>query len=228
VPITLDKVVPWGRSLPEYIRMFDLSESDLKSNILDCGGGPASFNAELTRRGAKVVSCDPIYRFSATELSQRIEETHTEILAKTQQSQKNFVWTDIASVEDLKRIRMDAMKLFLQDFSLGLAEGRYQVAELPTLPFHEQQFDLALCSHFLFTYDNLLACAFHLDSIRELCRVAREVRIFPLLPSFGKEHSIHVPEIMRELSAESYKTSIQRVPYEFQKGGNEMLVVSRT
>lgn len=62
---TLDKAVPWGRSFDEYVRMFDLSDSDLHSRILDCAGGPASFNVEMRRRGRIVVSCDPIYQFSA-------------------------------------------------------------------------------------------------------------------------------------------------------------------
>jgi hypothetical protein len=43
--VMLDQVVPWGRSLSEYVRMFDLSPADLQSRILDCAGGPASFNA---------------------------------------------------------------------------------------------------------------------------------------------------------------------------------------
>ncbi len=46
--LKLENVVPWGRSLAEYICMFDLCPSDLQGYILDCGGGPASFNAELT------------------------------------------------------------------------------------------------------------------------------------------------------------------------------------
>jgi hypothetical protein len=30
----LDTVVPWGRSFAEYVRMFDLSEDDLRIGIL--------------------------------------------------------------------------------------------------------------------------------------------------------------------------------------------------
>ena len=33
----LDKVVPFGRSLDEYIKMFDLSAEDLPKNILGAG-----------------------------------------------------------------------------------------------------------------------------------------------------------------------------------------------
>jgi hypothetical protein len=58
----LDQVIPWGRSFDEYRRMFAFEDADLGSQILGCADGPASFNAEATRRGAFVVSCDPIYR----------------------------------------------------------------------------------------------------------------------------------------------------------------------
>ena len=38
---TLDQVVPWGRSLDEYRRMFDMSERDMAANILGCGDRPS-------------------------------------------------------------------------------------------------------------------------------------------------------------------------------------------
>ena len=101
----LSKAVPWGRSLDEYVRMFDLAERDLESPILDCGGGPASFNVEMRRRGRSVVSCDPIYRFSAVEISRRIEETRQTILQKTAQTRENFLWHEMKSPEHLGRVR---------------------------------------------------------------------------------------------------------------------------
>ena len=60
---TINKVFPWGRSLTEYIRMFALSEKDLQSSILDCGGGPSSFNQGQYQAGNLVISCDPIYQY---------------------------------------------------------------------------------------------------------------------------------------------------------------------
>jgi hypothetical protein len=219
----LENVVPWGRSLDEYVRMFDLAESDLESRILDCGGGPASFNVEMHRRGRSVVSCDPIYRFSAADISRRIDETHDTILQKTAETRDRFLWHEMKSPEHVGQIRMAAMKQFLEDLSLGLAEGRYRVAELPALPFRDREFDIALCSHLLFTYSDLLPLDFHIDSIREMCR---EARIFPLLPSFGSRHSPHLAPLARALTSQDYRCELKRVPYEFQKGGNEMLRVS--
>lgn len=225
--VALKTVVPWGRSLYEYARMFDLTAADLASRILDCAAGPSSFNAEMHRRGRAVVSCDPIYRFSAADISRRIDETREAILNANRQSRDNFVWDEYRSPERLADARLATMQKFLEDFPAGLAEGRYRTAELPNLPFAGGEFDLALCSHFLFTYSALLSLDFHVAAIQEMCRVAQEVRIFPLLEQFGSERAQHVADAVRKLVTLGYRCEIKRVPYEFQKNGNEMLRILR-
>jgi len=219
---TLDKVVPWGRSFEEYILMFSLSEEDLRKRILDCGAGPASFNSILTCRGGNVVSVDPIYKFSASEIRQRIEETYEEILEQIKKNMHEFVWNHISSVEELGRVRMKAMEEFLSDYPSGLKEGRYIEAGLPVLPFQDNEFDLALCSHLLFLYSEQLSEDFHIDSIKELCRVSEEVRIFPLL-ELGSRKSRHLDQVLNTLAQQGYSVDILPVEYEFQRGGNEML-----
>src|SRR5574337_451064 len=77
---TLDQVVPWGRSFDEYRRMFTLSDADLRLRILGCADGPASFNAEATRRGSTVVSSDPLYRLEAVRIRNRIAVTYDHVL----------------------------------------------------------------------------------------------------------------------------------------------------
>jgi SAM-dependent methyltransferase len=225
VEFKLEKVVPWGRSMQEYVGMFNLTPDDLRLKILDCAGGPASFNAEMTRKGYRVISCDPIYQFSAAEIAQRVEETYQAIVDGVKAMPENFVWQDIHSPEHLGQIRMAAMQQFVEDLPLGIQQGRYIVSELPVLPFDTNQFDLALCSHFLFTYSDLLSQDFHLASIQELSRVAGEVRIFPLLNNFSREVSNVLPSVMKELEAQGYNLEINQVSYEFQKGGNQMLRV---
>jgi len=223
---TLDRVVPWGRSFDEYRRMFALGDGDLRLKILGCGDGPASFNAEATRRGSQVVSCDPIYRFEAPEIRHRIDQTYDEVLEQTRRNTDDFVWTDISSPEELGRVRMSAMDEFLDDFDRGRSEGRYIDAELPSLPFDDDSFDLALCSHFLFLYGQQLGEPFHHDSIRELCRVAGEVRVFPLVVLGGRRSSFVEP-IAERLRADGFNVGIEDVPYEFRKGANEMLRINR-
>ena len=219
---TLEQVVPWGRSFDEYRRMFALSGDDLARRILGCGDGPASFNAQATCRGAVVTSCDPIYQWDASQIRERIAVTYDQILDQARRNADEFVWESIASVDELGAVRMAAMQEFLDDYSHGKAAGRYLPAELPTLPFEDSSFDLALCSHLLFLYSLQLDEEFHHRSIRELCRVAREVRIFPLL-ALGGERSPYIDRVMARIRADGQDVSIERVPYEFQRGGNEMM-----
>lgn len=225
--LKLEKVIPWGRSLAEYMRMFDLTSDHLKQRILDCAGGPASFNAEMTRQGYHVISCDPVYQFSADDIAQRIQETYQTVIDGVKANWKNYTWQNIQSPEELGKIRMSAMQQFLEDFPSGLQQGRYVIGELPMLPFDTKQFGLALCSHFLFTYSDLLSLEFHLASIQELCRVAGEAQIFPLLNISGEISSLLL-SVVKELSAQGYNWEIKQVPYEFQKGGNQLLRVWQT
>ena len=204
--------------------MFSLNDDDLNLRIVGCGDGPASFNAEATRRGARVVSCDPVYRFGADEIRDRIETTGQEVLAETRRNADEFVWTTIRSVEELGEVRMKAMKEFLKDFEAGKDEGRYIDAELPRLPFTNESFDLALCSHLLFLYSAQLGLEFHEEAVLEMCRVAREVRIFPLLTLGGKRSS-YVDLVTRMVAERGYDVSFEGVQYEFQRGGNEMMRV---
>ncbi|HAX75277.1 MAG TPA: SAM-dependent methyltransferase [Cyanobacteria bacterium UBA11372] len=224
--LKLEKVIPWGRSMPEYVRMFNLTPDDLKLNILDCAGGPASFNAEMTRQGYKVISCDPVYQFSAPEIQGRIQDTYQTVIEGVRANLDSYVWQDIQSPEHLGEIRMAAMQQFLADFPQGQNEGRYLTDGLPTLPFNTERFDLALCSHFLFTYSEQFSAEFHLHSILEMCRVAKQVRLFPLLNISG-EISPNLAPVMTELETRGYTLKVEQVPYQFQKGGNQMLQVMR-
>ena len=221
---TLDHVVPWGRSFDEYVRMFYLTEEDLNRRILGCADGPSSFNSEMKPHGHRVISCDPLYRFSAKEIESRISETYDTVIEQTSRNKSNFVWDTIQSVEELGKVRMDAMRKFLDDYEQGKKDGRYLAEELPVLPFAAKQFDLALCSHFLFLYTGQLSLDFHRSSIHEMCRVAREVRIFPLI-DLGVTKSPYVELIIPELEQCGFKVSIEQVPYEFQRGGNEMMKI---
>lgn len=219
---TLDKVVPWGRSFEEYQKMFALPADASNLRILGCGDGPASFNCEATRHGWSVVSCDPIYRFDVNQLRERINATSLEILEQTRRNAKSFIWDSIRSVEELGQMRMATMDEFLHDFPEGRNAGRYIDAELPCLPFEFRSFDLAICSHLLFLYTDHLGLTFHLQSIEEMCRVASEVRIFPLL-RLDTVPSPFVDAVIAHFGNDRFNVSVEQVPYEFQRGGNKML-----
>lgn len=223
---SLDNVVPWGRSLAEYEAMFGLTEADLGKRILCCGDGPAAFNHGWTQRGGSVVSVDPVYQFAGEGIRDRIHATYDEIIEKVRQNQSEFVWSTIGSPEELGQVRMAAMEEFLADFAAGKAAGRYINAGLPNLPFADDSFDLALCSHFLFLYSAQNDLDFHGAAIQEMLRLAPEVRIFPLL-ELGSKPSRHLDAVMATLAAQGCNLQIESTGYEFQKGGNQMLRIRR-
>jgi len=220
----LENVVPWGRSLEEYIEFFLLSEEDLSKRILGCSDGPASFNAELTKRGADVTSIDPIYKFSSQQLKHRIAEAYAEVMPQMHLNQDNYIWKSIPSVERLGQLRSGSMNTFIADFDEGKNQGRYLDEALPNLNIDDNAYDLALCSHYLFLYSKQLNLMLHLSSLKELARVAKEVRVYPLTTLKGDE-SPHLAPVMSLLNVAGYRTSLVDVSYEFQKGATQMLVV---
>jgi hypothetical protein len=223
---SLDEIVPWGRSFDEYAGMFGLTEADLAGRILGCGDGPASFNAGAAQRGCRVVSCDPIYQFSAAQIERRIHETYDTIMEELRPNVDNYIWDTFVSPEGLGKARMTAMREFLADYERGKRGSRYVNASLPSLPFADKRFDLALCSHLLFLYSDHLSLEFHRGAIAEMCRIAKEVRIFPLL-DLGCEESVHLKPIISKLRETGYEARLVKVDYEFQKGANTFLSISQ-
>ncbi len=117
------------------------------------------------------------------------------------------------------------MTAFLADYESGKYAGRYINASLPHLPFSNAQFELALCSHYLFLYSAQVSLEQHYQSLLELCRVAMEVRVYPLVSLEGKlsEHLEPAMAFLSELKHIEY--AITPVDYEFQKGAKNMLII---
>lgn len=120
---------------------------------------------------------------------------------------------------------MQAMNEFLADFETGKQQNRYLTGSLPTLDFIDQQFDLALCSHFLFLYSEHFYLEQHITSVMELCRVAKEVRIYPLI-TLDNKPSPYLKPVMRTLNDHAISTQLIEVDYEFQHGATQMLVAT--
>lgn len=204
--------------------MFSLTSNDLRKRILGCGDGPACFNAELSARGGNVTSVDPIYRFNSDQIRSRIEEVFPQVMEQVSKCKNDYVWKNIKSAEELVRVRMDAMNIFLNDYEKHQYSGRYIDASLPNLPFKTATFDLALCSHYLFLYSEHVSRERHVLSMKELCRVAKEVRVYPILSIGSNEQSPHLAPVMAELEGNGIDVFLVSVKYEFQKGATKMLV----
>ncbi|MEH2148807.1 hypothetical protein [Nostoc sp.] len=121
---------------------------------------------------------------------------------------------------------MKVIQEFLSDYEAGKKSNRYTIGELPKLAFNNQEFDIALCSHLLFLYSDHLDYDFHLYSVGEMLRIAKEVRIFPLITLMWK-HSQHLDEIVKYYTSIGYKVDIEMVEYDLQPCGNKMLKITR-
>jgi hypothetical protein len=206
--------------------MFSLTAQDLSGSILGCADGPASFNAIATAQGTRVRSIDPLYAYAGSAIRRQIEATFPQIIAQTKANLAQFVWSEFPSVDHLAATRREAMERFLEDFDAVGRGGRYLVGELPRLPLGDGEFDLALCSHFLFLYADHFSADFHCAAVRELTRVAHEVRIFPLLSLAGTP-SPHLAVVTDRLVQDGFQAVVERVEYEFQRGGQHMLRITR-
>ncbi|MBD2210025.1 SAM-dependent methyltransferase [Nostoc linckia FACHB-104] len=224
--MVLDKVVPFGRSMDEYSKMFNLTHTDLNKKIIGIGDGPASFNADMTLQGKSVISVDPLYQFSAKEILARFNEVIDFIIDQVKATPNDWVWSYHKSPEDLRQNRVKVIEKFIADYEKGKQNHRYIIGELPSLNYQNQEFNLALCSHFLFLYADHFDYDFHLKSIAEMLRIAQEIRIFPLLTLMSKP-APYLDEIVNHYTSAGYIVEIVKVDYELQLGANMMLKIAR-
>ena len=205
--------------------MFDLADSDLLGGVADVCAGGSSFVAECTRAGYRAVAVDPAYASDKPSLvaatTAAVTDGHAIITAHVDR----FVWRWYGGPERHRSIRQEAAERFLID--LAAQPGRYVAGELPRLPLRDRAFGLVLCSHLLFTWAEHLDAAWHLAAVRELLRVSgREVRIFPLVVAGTGDDVPFLPDLVDRLAEDGVAVERRQVPYEFQRGGNTMLVLA--
>lgn len=214
-----------ARSFDEYVAMFALTADDLRLQILDCPGGAASFAAEARASGIRVTAVDPVYAAPVSWLATHAVEEAVRGNRHTGASVESFAWTFFRDISDHLERRTTAARRFGLDFATH--PSTYVAAALPRLPFREKTFDLVLSSHLLFMYADRLDERFHVAAACEMARVARrEVRIFPLISEAGTDTAALVDAVRSGVAALGYGSVIKPSPYEFQKGGNEMLVIT--
>lgn len=222
--IQLDRVAFYGRTLSEYLQIFDLDLPSWRGDtILDCPAGASSFVAEAHVQGIQAMACDPLYGNEITRLVQRGEADIQHVIERVARVPHLFQWKFYSSLSALQDYRRTALRRFQEDYPIGLVENRYIKAELPHLPFKDRSFDLVLSGHFLFTYSDRFDSAFHRDAILELVRVsAKEVRIYPLQGPDAQPYR-HMDRLLSDLRQRGVGTEIRQVPFEFQRGSNQML-----
>lgn len=237
----LDGVAFLGRTLNEYVEMFNFRSDDwIGKRVLDCASGPASFNAEANEIGIYTVSCDPLYMFSLQELLPKAEQDLRLCSIKSGMQKDLF---DACSADSEKQTRWVAEKqralfTFSRDYTRGKADRRYVVGSLPHLPFADDSFDLVLSGHLLFAYapkscggmltEEKFPLSFHIDAINEMIRVSRnEVRIYPLKGPNSKDNPL-LSAVLEHLKSKGIAADLEIVGYKDIAGANLMLRIRKS
>jgi hypothetical protein len=219
-------VLVTSRSYDEYLAMFGLDDEQLRGRrVLDCSAGASSFVAHARRADCHAVAVDPAYALGREALAQTAADSNSQGQGIAIAHADRFTWDWYGSREARDRMRARALAEFVLDYAAGA--GRYVAAALPQLPFREGSFELALCSHLVFTWADQLGLAWHHAAILELTRVAQQVRIFPTLVQGRGDPVPFWAELLDDLTAAGIETQLRQVPYEFQVGGNTMLLARR-
>jgi hypothetical protein len=224
--LDLKKIALIGRTFDEYYNMFRLSDIDKENTkLLDAASGVSSFCAEASALGFNVCGCDPVYNHSAETLLKKSNSDLTLVMSKMPLIANLYRWSRFENVKALKSNRETAIHRFAQDYAEN--RDRYLCRALPNTGFDDDEFDITLSSHFLFMYDEQFDYEFHKEAVYEMLRVSsKEVRIFPLVNLKGQK-SPFVRKIVKDAFDKGYGISIDKVPYEFVKNGNEMLRIQK-
>jgi len=211
-----------SRSFEEYVAFFDLDPHHLPTRVLDCSAGASSFVAEAHARGIEAFAADPAYDQNDLDFAKRANSGMTGGNAMIDANSKQFTFDWYGTSQRRAAMREAALRLF-HEHRRSHPE-RYIAAALPRLPFADTSFKLALCSHLLFTWATQLDEQWHLDAFIELCRVAEEVRVFPLVLQGTGQQVEFLPRLRARLrDGFGISSQIVSVPYEFQVGAHHML-----
>lgn len=218
------ETILWGQHIDEYQQMFGLADSDINARLLEYGCGATAVNAQLHARGRTVISCDPLFSLDQERLDQSVQSTFDEAVQHLNIAHDQYDFSYYGNFTSLIAKRREGISTCLADYEVGRMEKRYLPLEHDALPFEDFSFDLALCSHFLFVSVEEQDVDFHLQCIRELARVAKEVRIFPLIDGSGQPSPVLGP-VLLGLQQANYGVEIRKVDYQLQLGGHAMLRV---
>ncbi len=210
-----------SRSAAEYRAMFGLPAGASSGRVLDCSAGGASFAAET---GDDVVAVDPSYAAGEAALADGVRAALADGDRIIAAHADRFDWSWYGERAARAGMRTAAAATFLAD--LARRPGRYVAGALPHLPLRTGSVDLALCSHLLFTWADRFDEHWHRDALLELARVARrEVRVYPLVVQGTGDPVPFLDGLRADLHAAGLPTTLQPVPYRFQRGADRMLVV---
>lgn len=223
--LQLENILITGRTFEEYKAFFNLEIEKLHGKkVLDCPSGASSFVSDAKTYGIEAKGTDILYRFSKEQIKQQGEKT-IDLIYKDVSWMNGHNFRFYKSIKNHRNHREEALKKFYNDFN----PNDYSYNELPKLDFKNNEFDLLLSSHFLFVYDDRFDYKFHKNSILEMLRVAKEVRIFSLVNFQNskvkeeKNFSSYFYKIIEDLKR--LQCTIEKVNFEFQPRAGYMLKI---
>ena len=216
--------VLWGEHLDEYSRMFGLTETDLNSRLLEYNCGATAVNAELRQENRSIISCDPLFSLEKNDFVHTVNKTFDQAVCDLRNASKQYDFSYYGGFEALVEKRRQGIETCLADYEQGVIEGRYLPCEEDVVPFENFSFDLAISTNYLFSSISPQGTDFHLQCIRELTRVAKEVRIFSLMDRDGQPSPLIGP-VLLGLQQANYGVEIRTVDYQLQQGDQAMLRV---
>lgn len=221
------KLVLWGQGVAEYQAMFDLTDKALETSILEFGCGPTAINATLHAKNTSIVSCDPLFALTEDLLIEEVNQLFARRVVELRSDQYQLDTAAYGGLEPFIHTRHLGCETFFHDFIQGLQQQRY-IAPSSPLPFSHAAFQYALSSHYFFTNvakgEQQDAIAQHLCEMKELLRVANEVRIFPIINRTG-EASLLLGPVLLGLQQADYGVEVREVPFSLYPKGNAMLRV---
>lgn len=218
------RLVLWGHHLEEYRDMFQLSESDLTMRFLEYSSGPSAVNFELQNIASECISCDPWFHLDVISLRNEINQNFEARLHQFQSQPQVFDLSRYGTLDKLIAYRREGIATFLADYDQGRLEKRYLPVRDNTLPFSHSSFDFALIANCLFSDLEYQTIDYHVQIIQELARVAKDVRIFPLVDAGGIPSPMLGPVLLK-LQQANYGVEVREVTYHLQPKGNAMLRV---
>lgn len=213
----------WGHTAADYQKMFDLEA--VPNRVLEFASGISTFNLECAQK-VEVQSLDPRFALDADTLKCKAELIFHDMKNCIAQYPKRYDFKDYGGLEAFMQTRFDGMRRFFDDYEAGLAEGRYRAINDLNLPYDDFYFDLAISSHYFFAGLTDQDATFHIRMLQELARVAKEVRIFPLIHSDGSTPPELGP-VLLALQQAGYGAEVRSIADPIEPQGNAMLRVWR-
>ena len=220
----MHKLGLWGQHVSDYCDMFGLSQKELGINVLEYGCGPTAVNVELCTIAQSVLSCDPLFQLDYSAMEDELSRYIETLKIQLGFDATSFDFSHYGGIDAWIEDRLRGLNEFLHDYELGKKENRYQPLPetLSTLP--DFSFDLALCSHHLFASHSRQDIDFQVSVITELARVAKEVRIFPLVDQKGVLSPLLGPVLLK-LQQENFGVEVREVVNHLQPDNKAMLRV---